>query len=123
MKFLIKVLVDADNQNEADWLHEEMKGAIEKARVTSKIGDGLTFEVFDPIKVGGPTDPNDLAAINAAKEQHVSEGTLEVDDNAVVSFSTDGGAYVQAWVWVDNSSIAAKGGVNPETAENEDVDD
>jgi hypothetical protein len=30
------------------------------------------------------------------------EGELEVDDNAIVSVSEDGGAYVMAWVWVSD---------------------
>jgi hypothetical protein len=38
----------------------------------------------------------------AAKELHVHEGTLEIDPGAMVSQSEDGGAYVQAWVWVDD---------------------
>lgn len=29
------------------------------------------------------------------------DGELEIDDNAVVSESDDGGAYVQAWVWIE----------------------
>lgn len=36
---------------------------------------------------------------SAAYEAHHSEGTLEIDDEAEVSFG-DGGAYVAAWVWV-----------------------
>lgn len=39
------------------------------------------------------------AYFQAAKE-HVSEGDLELDDNAVISISDDGGAYVQMWQWV-----------------------
>jgi hypothetical protein len=30
------------------------------------------------------------------------EGRLEVDEEAVVSLSEDGGAYVQAWLWVED---------------------
>lgn len=30
------------------------------------------------------------------------EGHIEVDDDAVVSLSEDGGAYVQAWLWVED---------------------
>lgn len=41
----------------------------------------------------------------AAKRIHESEGTLEIDSNAVVSVSDDGGAYVQAWVWVYDSEV------------------
>ncbi|MGH9691021.1 MAG: hypothetical protein ACRD4C_08090 [Candidatus Acidiferrales bacterium] len=33
-------------------------------------------------------------------KQRVIEGDIEVDDDAVVSIS-DGGAYVQAWIWVE----------------------
>lgn len=33
------------------------------------------------------------------------EGALEVDDNAVVSESEDGGAYVMAWVWVGDDEL------------------
>ena len=36
-----------------------------------------------------------------AKALYEDEGTLEIDDNAVVSKS-DGGVYVQAWVWIDD---------------------
>jgi hypothetical protein len=35
-----------------------------------------------------------------AKKEHFREGTLEIDEGAIVSFGDDGGAYVAAWVWV-----------------------
>jgi len=35
-----------------------------------------------------------------AKKEREKEGDLEIDENAIVSLSEDGGAYVQAWVWV-----------------------
>ena len=38
--------------------------------------------------------------IEAARDVHQREGACEIDDNAVVSYSDDGGAYVQAWIWV-----------------------
>jgi hypothetical protein len=38
------------------------------------------------------------------------EGSVEVDDNALVSVSDDGGAYVQAWIWVSDEDA----GVNSE---------
>ena len=40
-----------------------------------------------------------------AKELHEKEGTLEIDAEAVVSRSSDGGAYVASWVWVQNSDV------------------
>lgn len=40
-----------------------------------------------------------------AHDSHNDDGHLEVDDSAVVSVSEDGGAYVEAWVWVPNESL------------------
>ena len=40
--------------------------------------------------------------IEAARAQYEDEGTIEIDDNAVVSRGSDNGAYVQAWVWVED---------------------
>src|SRR5262249_36553551 len=37
-----------------------------------------------------------------AKRDVHQEGYIEVDDNAVVSNGEDAGAYVQAWIWVDD---------------------
>lgn len=50
----------------------------------------------------------------AAKEEYQEEGTVEVDDGAVVSYSSDGGAYVQAWVWVTNDEAGVAASDNPE---------
>jgi hypothetical protein len=38
----------------------------------------------------------------AAIHQHHDEGVIEIDENARVSDGADGGAYVQAWVWVSD---------------------
>lgn len=38
----------------------------------------------------------------SAKQDWHEEGRIEVDDNAQVNISEDGGAYVQAWVWMDS---------------------
>lgn len=43
--------------------------------------------------------------VEAAGNIHTDEGTIEVDDDAIVSFGGDGGAYVQAWVWVSASTV------------------
>ncbi len=37
---------------------------------------------------------------DAAKHLYECEGETEFDDKPTVSKSTDGGAYVQAWVWI-----------------------
>jgi hypothetical protein len=38
--------------------------------------------------------------IRRAKEQYEEEGSVEIDDNALLSVGMDKGVYVQAWVWV-----------------------
>ena len=44
------------------------------------------------------------ATVAAAKEQYGDEGRIEVDDGAVVSRGKGAdGAYVAAWVWVEDS--------------------
>ena len=42
----------------------------------------------------------DSAFIQAAREQYQEEGSIEIDENAVVSRGDEDGHYVQAWVWV-----------------------
>jgi hypothetical protein len=46
--------------------------------------------------------------INSLIKKHISglsDGDLELDDNAVVSMSEDNGAYVQCWKWVPWSDV------------------
>lgn len=60
---------------------------------------GLTFgEAVNHYGAVQDADEPDLAAYRAAVPTR--EGELEVDPNAIVSVSDDGGAYVAAWVWV-----------------------
>jgi hypothetical protein len=46
----------------------------------------------------------------AAYRLFQKDGELEVDDAAIVSVGSDDGAYVQAWVWVDNEAIILEDG-------------
>lgn len=59
-----------------------------------------------------PRDKEAQYYFDAAKDQYHSEGEIEIDDDAVVSLSEDTdyesghrGAYVEAWVWVDNPEL------------------
>jgi hypothetical protein len=45
----------------------------------------------------------------AAKDWWNREGEIEVDDDAIVSVSSDGGAYVGAWVWVSEDQADLEG--------------
>ncbi|MCA2972147.1 MAG: hypothetical protein INH43_26825 [Acidobacteriaceae bacterium] len=55
--------------------------------------------------------PFEQAVRKKAHEMYHDEGTLEIDDNAIVSQS-EGGCYVAAWVWVADDD----GDVSPESA-------
>jgi len=48
----------------------------------------------------------DAEYIKSAKRLHESEGEVEIDSNAKVSRGDDPGAYVAAWVWVDDYEVA-----------------
>lgn len=54
-------------------------------------------------KVDAPRSNRQTKLFDAAKDQWHKDGECEIDDDAVVSTSKEG-AYVQAWVWVDNPS-------------------
>jgi hypothetical protein len=41
--------------------------------------------------------------ITQAREQYQCDGEIEVDDNATVSMGAEHGAYVAAWVWVEDA--------------------
>lgn len=45
------------------------------------------------------------AYLNHAQENLQQWGELEFDDDAVVAVSTDGGAYVQCWRWIDRADV------------------
>jgi hypothetical protein len=48
--------------------------------------------------------------VAAARAQFHDEGTIEIDEDAPVSRAADNcdrGAYVQAWVWVDDEDAVS----------------
>lgn len=79
-----------------------MDAAAMEAALQDLIAKGLTFGTCtQAFKANGRVEE---AYLNAAKSKQ-NEGELEIDGNAVVSMSTDNGAYVMAWVWVDDYEI------------------
>lgn len=51
---------------------------------------------------------SDEAFREAARRHYAEEGSIEIDKDAAVSRG-DGGAYIQAWVWVSDSDSDAEG--------------
>lgn len=63
---------------------------------------------------GADDDDQHEAVVDAAKRLHEKPGDLEFDDDAAVSWSADGGAYVQCWKWLSDEDLAQAGIRNPE---------
>ena len=51
--------------------------------------------------------------IEAARRIYQRDGEVEIDDDAVVSYGSDPGAYVQAWVWVYRTDLKRPKGQSP----------
>lgn len=64
------------------------------------IDEGLTFGDCVTAFAARRT-PDELRYVALAKDL-ARDGELEIDDDAIVSGSSDAGDYVMAWVWVDD---------------------
>jgi hypothetical protein len=79
---------------------EQTDGEARRTALEGLIRDGLTFAEA-VLAFHREQDADVLAYIEKAKHHaYVDEGVLEVDDVAVVSVSSEGGAYVQAWLYI-----------------------
>ena len=47
----------------------------------------------------------DADYVTRAREKYESEGEVEIDEEATISWGDDNGAYVQAWVWVEDVQV------------------
>lgn len=56
----------------------------------------------DDAKATQPDPKTAEAYRKAARDLHEIEGECEIDEGAAIGISDDGGAYVQAWVWVSD---------------------
>ncbi len=84
----------------------------DNAKISRSPGGGGAYVqawawVYDPADQVGRRD--DGATIAAAQAEHAEEGYVEVDDGAEIhrSVGGDAGAYVEAWVWIDDDDAAA----------------
>jgi hypothetical protein len=67
--------------------------------------DALTLSL-PPREREPATDPHlDQLYREAARKIYQRDGAVEIDDNAVISYGSDPGAYVAAWVWVYDDSV------------------
>ncbi len=54
----------------------------------------------------------EFAKYREAASRQARDGELEIDAGAVVSKGDDPGAYVMAWLWIDDDELAARAAVN-----------
>ena len=45
--------------------------------------------------------------VKAAEDKYGEQGSIEIDSNTTVTYSSDGGYYVQAWVYVTEEEVKA----------------
>ena len=92
-----------------DAAEEAAVQAMAPARRPKNASTGMTaIKTKSKSAAGGARVPakNDFAQLSddeyrrLAKQQHESEGKIEIDLHARISLSEDGGAWVQGWVFV-----------------------
>lgn len=92
----------------------------------------VTARELDQIKPGTEMYKRAVEALEAARqgwlyvqradELYARDGEIEIDDDAAVSFSGDGGAYVQGWLWVpDEDDDEDEGFCGPQWNEDNDA--
>jgi hypothetical protein len=84
-----------------DESESEVKLDLQEVLALLRQDHGLRFG--DCVVAFGRNRDNDPYARAAHKEYH-QEGEIEIDDTTVVSEGDDPGAYVLAWVWVDDQA-------------------
>ena len=89
------------NPDEPLFPQEEVRKIIATATATYFLASGR-FGSY--INAYAELNQSDLDRLYIAAAQEKSrEGELEIDDCAATSKGSDDGAYVMAWLWVDNS--------------------
>ena len=86
---------------------EEAQALLETVLASPAQSGLVTARLRRLLKEETESDPaRDEAYIAEARLLHHRDGEVEIDGSAVVSYGNDPGAYVQAWVWVDESDLA-----------------
>lgn len=64
--------------------------------------DGDVQAVVNAVRACDEENKDQCDGYRKCAQELAREGEIEVDDDAVVSLSNDGGAYVQTWLWVED---------------------
>ena len=78
---------------------EQIKGALDADEMNLE-ADKLIAELDRQIAA---RDAQNEAWIDRAIDEYAKDGEIEIDGDAVVSESDDGGAYVMAWVFAEKT--------------------
>lgn len=102
---------DSDCKSLEEWQALEYEGRCWDYRITpcddpgsAPSPSGADLEAPEGEEGEGPTDETYR---EAARDRYGCDGEIEIDPGAPVSRGDDPGAYVQAWVWVDDSDLEA----------------
>lgn len=102
MKHEFTITVETPDASKALLVRDEAVNAIQDYIDSNRPSFNIDCGALD---VNG-TELDKLYAA-AAHDQHHKEGEIEVDHDAPVSYGDDAGAYVRAWVWVDETPLLA----------------
>lgn len=113
MKFIIPVEVEANSPEAA---------LVVRNYVETAIGTGFNANEFDDVAYAHTGDPDEIegedqaAFIELAREQYArgSDDDIEVYDNARISSAGDDGMWVEAWLYLSQSSLEEAGLVGAE---------
>ncbi|MFK3741010.1 hypothetical protein [Massilia sp. TN1-12] len=100
MRHQFTITIDTADLLVAERVRDRAAGAIEDFVESARPGFNIDCGVLSAVGAD-----KDQAPIAAARTKREEEGEIEFDDNPKVAHG-DGGAYVQAWVWVNNNEIA-----------------
>lgn len=96
--------MSADNRTFTDELVDEVKATLTHMpleRVLDLLEETHDLRFGDALRhFSEKNGPVARQYATYARENYNDEGTVEIDDPAVVSLSSDRGAYVLAWRWV-----------------------
>jgi len=80
----------------------KLKRVLERTSFTPARNIGVIQKLRDTLDEALQDDKNPVLRAYRRRAEEQKEGELEIDDDAVVSPGDSPGAYVMAWIWVED---------------------
>lgn len=87
------------------WIEKAKENGVQLSAILEMLQQTYSFSSADAaVYFSGKQGEAAAKYVDYARENMIDEGNIEVDETALVSLSSDRGAYVQAWLWVDQAA-------------------